>query len=107
MPGTPCSILTSKLIRSLLALRTYHASKSHMSSTAESTTRNALPCPLPPQVEPLVWVRMRPGALVVAATTVLRTVILVTSVEAHLATREFLPQHEPTIRALLHTTRLR
>jgi hypothetical protein len=51
---------------------------------------------------------MRPGALVVAATTVLRTVILVTSVEVHLATNVFLLlPHELTTRVLLHTIPLR
>jgi hypothetical protein len=46
---------------------------------------------------------MRPGALVVAATTVLRMVILVTTVEVHPATKEFLLlQHDLTTRVLLH-----
>jgi hypothetical protein len=103
MLGMPCSTPTSKPTRFLLVLRIYHASKSHTSSTAESTTRNVLPCPLPPQVEPLAWVPMRPGALVVAATTVLRMVILVTTVEVHPATKEFLlRQHDLTTRVRLH-----
>lgn len=108
MLGMPCSTPTSKLTRFPPVLRIYHALKSHTSSIAESTTKNVLPCLLPPLVELLAWVRTRLGVLVVAVTTVLRMVILAMTVEVHPATKEFpLRQHELTTRVLLHTTPLR
>jgi hypothetical protein len=108
MLGMPYSTPTSRLTRSPPVLRIYHASKSHTSSTAESTTKNVLPCPLPLLVELLAWVQTRPGVLAVAATTVLQMVILATTVEVHPATKGSpLRQHELTTRDLLHTTPLR